>query len=79
MLRIVIRETAIFMLLLVTLALLMHPDLFGNPGQRIALMQERDVYTHPLLYTALIYIILLLLRLIVRAVRRLFRHLPRPQ
>lgn len=68
----VIREGAIYALLLVTLALLMHPDLLSDPAARFSLMQGRENYLHPLFYTALIYLIVLMLRGILGIAARLF-------
>ena len=69
--RIVIREAAVYLLLLVTLALLMHPDLLGSTA-RFSQMTERGNFFHPFIYTGLIYLILLLLRGILRLLLRLF-------
>jgi hypothetical protein len=74
--RIVIRETALFLLLLVTLSALMHPDLLESTA-RFSQMTERGNFLHPLLYTALIYLLLLLVRGIFKTLRRLFRRTPR--
>jgi hypothetical protein len=69
--RIVIRETAIYLLLLVTFAFLMHPDLLSAPGSRLALMHERGNYFHPLLYAAFIYITVLIFRGAIHLLGRL--------
>ncbi len=68
----VIREGAIFALLLVTFALLMHPDLLHEPAARFSQLMGRGDYFHPFIYTALLYLITLLFRGIVRLLRRLF-------
>jgi len=70
----VIREGAIFALLLVTLALLMHPDLLSDPSARFAQMQSRENHLHPLLYAALMYLIVLIFRGILGITARLFGH-----
>jgi len=70
----VIREGALFALLLVTFSLLIHPDLLSDPGTRFAQMTGRSNYAHPLLYTLLLYLVVLLMRGIVRLIGRLFRR-----
>lgn len=72
--RILIRETGFYLLLLVGFALLMHPDLLRNPGERLSLMASRENYFHPLLYAALIYAVITLLRAIVGAMGRLLKR-----
>ena len=71
--RSVIREAAVYMLLLVIFALLMHPDLL-NGTERFSQMAERGNYLHPLLYTGLIYLIILIFRGIGSVLLRLLRH-----
>jgi len=73
--RIVIREAAVYLLLLVTLALLMHPDLLGSTA-RFSQMAERGNYLHPLFYTGLIYLVVLLVRGIFTLILRLFGRTP---
>jgi hypothetical protein len=75
----VMREAAVYALLLVTCALLMHPDLLSDPAERFSLMQGRKNYMHPFLYTALLYLILLIFRGIVGMVARLFSHDPQSE
>jgi len=71
--RIMIREVAIYAILLVTLALLMHPDLLSNPIERLSVMQERANYIHPLVYAFVIYFFLLIVRFVVKKIARLFK------
>jgi len=69
----VIREMVIYTILLVTLALLMHPDLLSTPTQRISLFQDRQNYFHPLLYTFIVYILFFLpIRYIFKKIRNIF-------
>jgi hypothetical protein len=68
-----IREVAIYAILLVTLALLMHPDLLSNPIERLSVMQERANYIHPLVYVFVIYFFLLIVRFVVKKIARLFK------
>jgi len=72
---IVIREMTIYVILLVALALLMHPDLLSNPTERFSLMQERKNYFHPLVYTFIIYLFLLIVRFIVKKIVVFFKKI----
>jgi len=73
--KLLIREVAIFVILLVTLAFVMHPDLLSNPVERFSTMQDRGNYIHPFLYTFIIYIVLFIFRFIVKKVINLFTKL----
>lgn len=72
----VTREVVIFTMLLVTLTVLKHPDLFSAPLTRFHTMQNRGNYTHPLLYSTAVYLLLLPIRwlagVLIRRVRRRF-------
>ncbi len=70
-----IREMAIYAILLVVLALMMHPDLLFNPTERISLMQERKNYFHPLIYTFILYSLFFFIRLVVKKTVILFRKI----
>jgi len=70
---VVIREMAIYAILLVALAFLMHPDLIPNPAERFSVMQERANYSHPFIYAFLIYIFLFIVRFIVKKIATLFK------
>jgi len=71
----VTREVVIFTMLLVTLALQMHSDLFSAPLTRFHTMQNRGNYTHPLLYSTAAYLLLLLVRWVAGVfVRRVHRR-----
>ncbi|UFS62020.1 hypothetical protein LOH54_10205 [Sulfurimonas sp. HSL-3221] len=72
--KLMIREGAIFALLLVTLSLLLHPDLLSDPGVRLSQMTGRGNYLHPLVYTLLVYFVVLLLRGVIRLFARLFHR-----
>ena len=59
------KELTIYTALLTVLIFLMHPDLLSNPTVRLGLMQEKENYIHPLLYTFFIYLILYFFRAVV--------------
>jgi hypothetical protein len=62
----VAKELIIYMLIFVTLALLMHLDLFTEPVSRFSTMLERENFYHPLVYTSIVYIVILFFRLFIK-------------
>jgi len=72
---IVIREMTIYVILLVALALIMHPDLLPNPTERFSLMQERQNYFHPLIYTFIVYFFFFIPRFIIKKIATLFKKI----
>ncbi len=75
--KVLIRETAIFAVLLVVLALAIHPDLLHTPTERFSRMVDARNYYHPFLYTFLVYAVLFIIRFIVKKVFSLTRKLKR--
>lgn len=59
-------ELLYFMALLLILALMQHPDLLSSPLERINLMAEKGNYIHPFLWTSGVYLVVGLVRLIVK-------------
>lgn len=59
-------ELIYFSLILLGLAVLQHSDLLHSPIERINLMAEQGNYIHPLLWTFAVYIIIGLIRLIIK-------------
>jgi len=74
MIRSVIKESLLYLTILVLLAFLMHPDLLSAPVERFTHMLERQNYIHPLLYAFLFYLLLMLLRLIFRGIKKILRR-----
>jgi len=70
-----IREMAIYAILLILLAFVMHSDLLSSPTERFSLMQERENYLHPFVYAFIIYIFLLFIRFIVKKTATLFKKI----
>lgn len=68
MIKIFKTELIIYTALLTLLTLLMHPDMIGDPTVRLAIMQQKSNYIHPLLYTFFVYLILYFFRAIVSLV-----------
>jgi hypothetical protein len=59
-------ELLYFMALLLILALMQHPDLLSSPLERINLMAEKGNFIHPFLWTSGVYLVVGLVRLIVK-------------
>jgi len=66
------REIFYYLLTLLILALIMHFDLLSNPSARFELMQEKENYTHPFLYSFIIYSVILIFRKIIDFIMGLF-------
>jgi len=56
------REILIYIVMLLVLAVIMHMDLLSNPTSRFETMVEKGNYSHPFLYTFVIYTIILIIR-----------------
>ena len=67
------RELLIYLSMLIALALIMHIDLLSDPSARFHAMQEKDNYTHPLLYSFVVYTVILILRKTIDFVTGLFQ------
>jgi len=67
-----IREIYYYLLTLCILAMMMHIDLLSDPLARVAMMQEKENYFHPLLYAFVIYIIIFTIRKIIDFIMGLF-------
>ena len=61
-------ELLYFSLLLIVLALSMHPDLITTPLDRLDLMNQKENYLYPIFWTSIIYTIIGVLRLILKYV-----------
>ena len=59
------KETLVYLVILFVLTLIMHSDLLSNPISRFQIMYEKGNYSHPFVYTFVIYSILLILRKIL--------------
>ena len=56
------KEILYYLFTLLTLALIMHSDLLNNPFLRLHNMHEKGNYSHPFLYSFVIYSTILILR-----------------
>ena len=66
------KEALIYLGTLLILALIMHIDLLSDPFSRFNLMQEKENYSHPFLYSFVIYTVILILRKIIDFIMGLF-------
>ena len=67
-------ELIVYLATLAAIAVLMHPDLLSDPAGRLTHMSERQNYFHPFLYTFIIYLVLVLLRLTFKGIKKLIRR-----
>ncbi len=68
------REVYIYLIMLFILALVMHIDLLTNPVSRFETMYEKGNYSHPFLYTFIIYSILFIIRKILDFIISIFER-----
>jgi len=66
------KELLIYLSTLLALALIMHIDLLSDPSTRLQAMQEKENYTHPLLYSFVVYTVILILRKTIDFITGLF-------
>jgi len=66
--KVMIREAVIYAVLLILLSLLMHPDLLSDMSNRLVHLHELGNYYHPIIYTFIVYILLLIIRLTINRV-----------
>jgi len=69
---IVKKEFLLYLGILLILTLIMHSDLLSNPSSRFEMMYEKGNYTHPFLYTFIIYIIIFIIRKVLDSIIGLF-------
>ena len=70
--KVIIKELLIYLVMLLALALIMHIDLLSDPSARLQAMQEKDNYTHPLLYSFVVYAVIFILRKAIDFITGLF-------
>jgi hypothetical membrane protein len=64
----IIKEIIIYFIILIVLAVLMHPDLLSNPSERLTAISELGKESHPFIYSFIFYLIVFGVRKIVRKV-----------
>ncbi|MDQ7086008.1 MAG: hypothetical protein Q9M36_14340 [Sulfurovum sp.] len=66
------KEVVIYILMLFALTILMHSDILTHPLLRFEMMNDKENYTHPLLYTLIIYLPFLVIRKLLDFIIGLF-------
>ena len=66
------KEILYYLLTLLVLALIMHIDLLSDPFARLNQMHEKENYSHPFLYSFVIYIAILIVRKVIDFVMGIF-------
>jgi hypothetical protein len=66
------REILVYLVMLFVLSLVMHSDLLSTPTARFEIIFEKGNYSHPFLYTFIIYSILFIIRKILDFIIGLF-------
>jgi len=59
------REILVYLVMLFVLSLVMHSDLLSDPSSRLQTMYEKENYSHPFLYSFVVYSILFIIRKIL--------------
>ena len=71
--RILQKELLIYLSILIVLMLIMHIDMLSDPSARLQAMQEKENYTHPLLYSFVVYTVMLIVRKTIDLITGLFQ------
>ena len=66
------KEFLYYFITLIVLVFIMHSDLLSDPSSRLALMKEKENYTHPFLYTFVVYFVMLMLRVVINFIAKIF-------
>ena len=66
------REILIYIVMFFVLSIVMHSDLLSDPFARFQLMNEKENYSHPFLYTFVVYGIIFIIRKILDFIIGLF-------
>ncbi len=66
------KEFLYYLIILLILALIMHSDLLTNPLSRLEIMKEKENYSHPFLYSFIVYSVILVLRTIINFISNIF-------
>lgn len=66
------KEFFIYIIMLLVLTIVMHSDILSDPFLRFNIMFEKENYTHPFLYTLVIYTIFFIIRKVLDFIIGLF-------
>ena len=56
------KEIFIYLATLLILAFISHSDLLSDPSSRFQMMNEKENYSHPFLYSFIVYSVLFIIR-----------------
>ncbi len=68
------KELLIYLVMLIIFAILMHSDLLSDPALRFQTMGIKENYSHPFVYSFVIYIIILIIRKTIDFVSAIFER-----
>lgn len=71
------KEFYIYLGTLLVLIIIAHSDILSDPLARFSLMEQKENYSHPFVYSVIIYGIILILRKIIDFVTGLFEKKPK--
>jgi len=66
------KEFLYYSVIFLILAFIMHSDLLSDPFSRLEIMQEKENYSHPFFYSFIVYSVILVLRIIINFVSKIF-------
>jgi len=66
------KEFFIYLGTLVVLIILAHSDILSDPFSRFELMGQKENYTHPILYSFIVYSVIFVIRKLIDFILRLF-------
>ena len=66
------KEFFIYLITLLVLMIIAHSDILSDPLNRLDLMSQKENYSHPFLYSFIIYSILFILRKTIDFIAGLF-------
>jgi hypothetical protein len=69
---VVIKEFLYYLITFVVLTLIMHFDILSDPSSRLELMKEKENYFHPFFYSFIVYSVMLVLRVIINFISKIF-------
>ena len=70
------KEVLYYLLTLLVFALIMHIDLLSDPLSRFNTMHEKGNYSHPFLYSFVIYGVILIIRKTIDFIMGIFEKKP---
>ncbi|NOQ30843.1 MAG: hypothetical protein GQ570_06940 [Helicobacteraceae bacterium] len=73
MLKIFLKEIIIYAVVLSASMFLMHPDLLSDPSVRYSVMEAKDNYTHPLIYSGVLYVVIWVFRIIAMGIKKFLK------